>query len=201
MKYAPAPLTPFLAPLPENSHRLQIDRSPIPTTPPKLNSSLSYSSKLFVVAKKLNSFAIKQIQTLSQKHPGWGYAADSLFTGHQSRVTSHGFSTTYELPPPSHRFASRVFSFTCELLFSQLPCFQKHLRCPLVFPNPTKICSPPPAAVSFSNTPGVGVDRISYCLESSSLRTLSVLTRHSSRATRHFLFTRPLAWWRRVRGC
>ena len=32
----------------------------------------SYSSKLFVVAKNINSFGIKQIQTLSPKHPGWG---------------------------------------------------------------------------------------------------------------------------------
>ncbi len=31
-----------------------------------------YCCKLFVVAKKLNLFIIKQIQTLSAKHPGWG---------------------------------------------------------------------------------------------------------------------------------
>src|SRR5260370_5183279 len=43
------------------------------------------------------------------------------------------FSTTYELPPPTHRFPSPAFSCTYELLFSQLPCFHRHLRCPLVF--------------------------------------------------------------------
>ncbi len=43
------------------------------------------------------------------------------------------FSRTYELPPPPHRFTSHAFSYTYELLFSQLACFQKHLRCPLVF--------------------------------------------------------------------
>jgi hypothetical protein len=43
------------------------------------------------------------------------------------------FSRTYELPPPPHRFASHASSYTYELLFSQLACFQKHLRCPLVF--------------------------------------------------------------------
>src|SRR6266478_8714280 len=43
------------------------------------------------------------------------------------------FSRTYELPPPRHRFASPAFSFTYKLLFPQLRCFQKHLRCPLVF--------------------------------------------------------------------
>ena len=33
--------------------------------------------KLFVAHKKLNSFAIKQIQTLSTKHRGMGYHRDS----------------------------------------------------------------------------------------------------------------------------
>jgi hypothetical protein len=43
------------------------------------------------------------------------------------------FSRTYELPPPPYRFASHALSCTYELLFPQLACFQKHLRCPLVF--------------------------------------------------------------------
>ncbi|SRR6266404_6837149 len=50
-----------------------------------------------------------------------------------SLFCSRLFSRTYELPPPPHRFASRAFSCTYELLFPQLACFQKHLRCPLVF--------------------------------------------------------------------
>ncbi len=33
----------------------------------------SISCSLFVVAKKVNSFGIKQIQPLFAKHPGWGY--------------------------------------------------------------------------------------------------------------------------------
>jgi hypothetical protein len=79
MKYPASHLTPFLAPLPENLHRLHIDRSQIYPTPPKVNSSLSYCSKLFFtlslegfVAKKVNFFGIKQIQTLSQRTPGVG---------------------------------------------------------------------------------------------------------------------------------
>ena len=36
----------------------------------------SYSCRLFVVRKKLNPFAIKQIHTLSTKHPGWGVSPD-----------------------------------------------------------------------------------------------------------------------------
>jgi hypothetical protein len=38
--------------------------------------AVSYCCKLFVVAKKLNSFAIKQIHTLLTKHPGWVYLCD-----------------------------------------------------------------------------------------------------------------------------
>jgi hypothetical protein len=48
------------------------------------------------------------------------------------------FSRTYELLPPRYRFASHAFSFTYKSLFSQLACFQKYLRCPLVFGNPTR---------------------------------------------------------------
>src|SRR6267142_2397162 len=76
----------------------------------------------------------------------------SLPTDHSTRnpsvFCSPLFSRTYELPPPRHRFASRAFSFTYKLLFPQLRCFQKHLRCPLVFSNPTKIRSSLPAAAS-----------------------------------------------------
>src|SRR5258708_2873058 len=41
------------------------------------NPLLSYSCRLFVVAKKVNPFAIKEIQPLFAKPPGWGvpYAA------------------------------------------------------------------------------------------------------------------------------
>ena len=56
-----------------------------------------------------------------------------------SVLASPLFSGTYELPPLNHRFASPAFSSTSELLFSQAPCFQKHLRCPLVFSNDLKI--------------------------------------------------------------
>src|SRR5689334_3862704 len=52
------------------------------------------------------------------------------------------FSMTSELPPTIHRFASPAFSSTSELLFSHLPSFQKHLRCPLVFFKSGKIRSP-----------------------------------------------------------
>jgi len=41
----------------------------------KLTPLLRYSCRLFVAPKKVNSFGIKQIQTLSAKYRGWGYLA------------------------------------------------------------------------------------------------------------------------------
>jgi hypothetical protein len=141
MKYPASHLTPFLGSPPENSHLLNFDLSPICATTREVKPALSYSSKLFVDAKKVNSFAIKQIQTLLQKQPGWGgvFLCDSsTFSAplryRRSRCVGPLFSRTYKLPPRTHRFASPAFSFTYKLLFSQLACFQKHLRCPLVFP-------------------------------------------------------------------
>jgi hypothetical protein len=45
------------------------------TASPPFRSTLFFSInyELFVVLQKVNSFAIKQIRTLLQKHPGWGY--------------------------------------------------------------------------------------------------------------------------------
>src|SRR5882762_769477 len=62
------------------------------------------------------------------------------------------FSRTYELPPPPHRFASLAFSSTYELLFSQLSCFHKHLRCPLVFSSTSQFLGRP--ASGSINGPG-----------------------------------------------
>jgi hypothetical protein len=43
-------------------------------TPSRVASHvLSIACRLFCAPKKVNSFAIKQIQTLFRKHPGWGY--------------------------------------------------------------------------------------------------------------------------------
>jgi hypothetical protein len=39
------------------------------------------------------------------------------------------------LAPPNDRFLSAFPASTYELLFSQFPCFQRLLRCPLLFPN------------------------------------------------------------------
>jgi hypothetical protein len=75
VKYPASPLTPFPPALPENSHLLHSGRSSICTTARKVNPGLSHCSGLFVIAKKVNSFAISQMRTLSQKHRGVGYPA------------------------------------------------------------------------------------------------------------------------------
>src|SRR6266852_73478 len=80
--------------------------------PTKLTPLLRYSCKLFVAPKKVNSFAIKQIQTLSAKHPGWGYLARLL-----------RLCTTI-----THRFFTPLFSSTYKSLFSQLPCFHIYTK-------------------------------------------------------------------------
>jgi hypothetical protein len=55
-----------------------------------LNPLSAYSCKLFGAVEKPNSFAIKQMQTLCAKHPGWGMPATS------PRLKS----ATYKLFPP-----------------------------------------------------------------------------------------------------
>jgi len=40
--------------------------------PAKLTPLRPYSCRLFVAPQKINSFGIKQMQTLFAKHPGWG---------------------------------------------------------------------------------------------------------------------------------
>jgi hypothetical protein len=54
-----------------------------------LSHAVSYSCGLFVVAKKVNSFIIKQIHTLFTKHPGWGYLCD---------ISALSASLRYRLP-------------------------------------------------------------------------------------------------------
>ena len=58
-----------------------------------------------------------------------------LLTTHRPLPTfRHPFlSYTYELPLLIDRFARPLVSSTYELLFSQPLCFEKHLRCPIVF--------------------------------------------------------------------
>jgi hypothetical protein len=78
----------------------------------KLTPFLRYSCRLFVAPKKVNSFVIKQIQTLSQKYPGWGYLRASPKTLHPY-VSTHFIDFLllcfYRLTNPFSR-NSRVFT-------------------------------------------------------------------------------------------
>ena len=57
----------------------------------------SYSSKLFVVAKNINSFAIKQIRTLSAKYRGWVYLRhpDAMLAPLLSALCFHGLTNCF----------------------------------------------------------------------------------------------------------
>ncbi len=88
-----SPFRPFLLPQPRVS-----PRAPLPThhsprlrhpysrlSPPQClsvsvaNPMFSVFCGLFVSSKKVNSFGIKQIQTLFRKHPGWGVPPAASF--------------------------------------------------------------------------------------------------------------------------
>jgi hypothetical protein len=141
MKYPASHLTPFLSSLPENSHLLELDHSPICTSAPELNHSVSYCSELFVVAKSLNSFGIKQIQTLLAKHRGWGATYKLLATPLLPAVIFKDL----RIPPPAS-------SINMPRLFMQLQIhrrvnsfFSHPYRTPGVSPSPNSkpsLCPP-----------------------------------------------------------
>ena len=73
--------------------------------------------------------AVSTVPTL----PSQSNSGPSDFARPAPAPTRLGFSYTYELPLPTHRFAAPLFSWSYKLLFPQLPCFHKYLRCPIVF--------------------------------------------------------------------
>ena len=154
MKYPPAPLTPFLAALPQNPRHRFRPHSLAPRTAKPLSAhfpiacalfelscrSFSSPSSLFSVACALfckntgvgYSFVLggtlRHLRVLCVSSPRAARGALSLQSLDRSPVFKN-----LRIAPAIHRFASRAFSRTYKLLFSQLPCFQKHLRCPLLF--------------------------------------------------------------------
>jgi hypothetical protein len=59
--------------------------------PANTSHAVSYSYKLYVAAKKLNSFAIKQIRTVLQKRPGWSVPNESRMSREpRPRATPYG---------------------------------------------------------------------------------------------------------------
>src|SRR5260370_3991531 len=94
--------------------------------------AFSCACGLFVAPKKVNPFAIKQIQPLLPKHPGWGGPLRSLCSDLSALCVallpaSHVFSATYGL-----------FVALCALFRARFLCFQQHTD-------------------SFCKTPGVGI--------------------------------------------
>ena len=68
-----SPFRSLLPPQPRvSSHLYKLCTRPLATS-----TVISYCCKLLVAPKKLNSFAIKKIQTLFAKQPGWAYVCDS----------------------------------------------------------------------------------------------------------------------------
>src|SRR5258706_7649847 len=100
------------------------------------------------LATHLTPFLASPPQNLRVLLPDGAPLSTNLPARNPSAFRSLLFSTTYKLPPPIHRFASPAFSCTYKLRFQQLPCFQKHLRCPPVFFTNLQISRAPPKAPS-----------------------------------------------------
>src|SRR3981081_2436554 len=100
-----------------------------PISNPALTLDGSHSYRLFVVAKKLNSFAIKQIHTLYTKHPGWvcPCAVNSWSPVRRSSSLSQRWLSAQPLftemhrgnAIPGYRFSSPLFSDYYKSLFPQ----------------------------------------------------------------------------------
>ena len=74
-----------------------------------LTPLLPHSCGLWVVAKKVNSFAISQIQTLFAKRPGWGYLASSYpQTFRRSRPSRRAATWTWRAHPTIIAATSRI---------------------------------------------------------------------------------------------
>jgi hypothetical protein len=176
MKYPSAPLTPFLAPLPCIRPGTHILSERDPKDPDRLTPGTSITCRLLNPLGSLFASRFLYFQSFAasfSKTPGvWGtvlhrvtYAFSASLRYHFQLLSRSFFSRTYKLPLQTHRFASHAFSSTYKLLFSQLPCFQKHLRCPIVFsftsqltgchpirtPQPS-LCVSVPSALSVLNS-------------------------------------------------
>jgi hypothetical protein len=92
--------------------------------PIELTPLVRYSCSLLPAPKKVNSFGIKQIQTLFAKHPGWGYLP-------QVRLG---------LPRFPYRFLSPFLFITLRNPFPATPLFSHSYKTPEVSPStPAKI--------------------------------------------------------------
>src|SRR5260221_6306228 len=76
---------------------------PLPAT---LTPLLGYSCKLFVAAENVISIVIKQIQTLSAKHPGYGH----LPLPSPSAVPAKSFIYCFYADFPANSFIYRIYA-------------------------------------------------------------------------------------------
>ena len=95
---------------------------------PLFSYLFSYSYELFVVPKKVNSFAIKQIRTLCAKYRGWGgvrrLCALRAVPGRKAGLCGkpHVLSSL----PPLCRLFALFFALACFVFKSLQPLFPKH---------------------------------------------------------------------------
>jgi hypothetical protein len=91
-------VSPFRFPFPPQSNLYSKAQYCLPTTHyPLFFTTPVFSStcRLFVAPKKVNSFAIKQIQTLFRKHPGWGYPYGAPCVAFLFRISNSSIATRH----------------------------------------------------------------------------------------------------------
>src|SRR6266851_5448627 len=90
----------------------------------ELTPFTTHCSRLFVAAKKVNSFRINQIQTLAAKHPG----AVSRLNLRNART---GYLPKFTvLPCAPYRFLCSLFSWPYKTLFAQPLSFHIYTKPP-----------------------------------------------------------------------
>jgi hypothetical protein len=99
----------------------------LPPLPTALTPLLRYSYKLFVAPKKVNSFVIKQIQTLSAKHPGWGV---QLCVGSALSAALHTEARRERHPSP---YCLPFVFMVLRIAFSASPFLSQTSALPYVF--------------------------------------------------------------------
>ena len=139
MQYPSSPVNPFTSAtyaenctspfLPFMNFISAANPTPLPSVACRLLNSLALLFALPLVC-------FQSLAASFSKTPGVGHA--SPLASHRSQVasaTSLLFSTTSELPPPNHRFASPTSSNTYKSLFSQILSFHIHTNCRGVSPH------------------------------------------------------------------
>jgi hypothetical protein len=148
-----SPLRPSFSPQPEVFSR----SFRFCSQPPRVRHAVSYSCELFVVAKKVNSFVIKQIQTLCAEHPGWGYLGYLCFPavhGSPASVRGSRFCPSFAFInlriAPSHPSNCNILYFMhLRIAFFATPLNSHRCKLPGCHPSTT---FPPRSSISLSRS-------------------------------------------------